>query len=558
MTSRTKALRLVLSTTLAACVATAAQAQFGGPPAPPGPLTEAVTDKGTVRGYPGIERGVTAFVGIPFGAPPLGDLRWKVPQPVEPWEGVLEAKHFKPACVQSSGLPRYKNPAVDEQQSPVMSEDCLYLNVWTPAKATDEKLPVMLWLYGGAYTDGGGNSPYQRGDHIAATGAVYVSMNYRLGSLGFLAHPDLAAESEHGSSGNYAMADVIAVLKWIRANIEQFGGDPDNVTIFGQSAGAAMAGALIGSPEAAGLFHRAIPQSGGYMALGIAQMTGRAAAEGQTKAALERIGNPSIAELRAMPAEEVFQKVRGNGMIVDGWIIPQDVSITIAHGRQNKVDVLTGSNANEFGFGGGFGPPATAESWKAGAAQRWRDLAELGMLAYPAETDAEAQAISSQPGGDAMAWHQRLMAEDQVKQGRSGYHYLFTNRPHYDPGQADNGTTHAGEVAYVLGTLNEERLFPDSSSRKLNERDPAQWAFSDQVMQYWVNFARTGNPNGEGLPHWPSVAESPDTEAMLLTSASSHAGAWTTDARLKLFSATYERDVLKPLGLERDAGPDGE
>lgn len=557
MTSRTKALRLTLTTALAVLTATAAQAQFG-PPAPVPEMQKPIqTDKGLVKGYPGIERDVVAFVGIPFGAPPVGDLRWKVPQPVAPWEGVLEAKTFKPACIQNSAVPRYKNAAVDEQHSPGMSEDCLYLNVWTAAKAAGEKRPVMLWLYGGAYTDGGGNSPYQRGDHIAANGAVMVSMNYRLGSLGFLVHPELAKESEHNASGNYALADVIAVLKWIKANIAQFGGDPDNVTIFGQSAGAAMAGGLLGAPEAAGLFHRAIPQSGGYMALGIAQMTKREAAEAQTARTMEGLGNPSLAELRAMSATDAFAKLGRQGMIVDGWIIPQDVSLTVAQGKQNPVDILTGSNEMEFAFGGGFGPPATAESWKDGAAQRWRDLAELGMLAYPAATDQEAQAVSGMPGVDAMAWHQRLMAEDQVKLGKSGYQYLFTNRPHYDSG-ADTGTTHAGEVAYVMGTLDEERLFPDGSSRKLNTRDPAQWAFSDQVIKYWVNFARTGNPNGEGLPYWPSVAEAKDSEAMLLTSAGSAAGEWATDAQVKFHSAVYKRDVLTPLGIERDAGPDGE
>jgi len=556
MSTRTKALRLALSTALLAS-AGAAYAQFGPPAELPAMQQPIQTDKGLVKGYPGIEPGVVAFVGIPFGAPPVGDNRFKVPQPVKPWEGVLDAKHFKPACIQNSGLPRYKNAAVDEQQNPEMSEDCLYLNVWTGAKTADEKRPVMLWLYGGAYTDGGGNSPYNRGDHIAAEGAVMVTMNYRLGSLGFFSHPELDKESPHGTSGNQALADIVTVLQWIHDNIDKFGGDPNNVTVFGQSAGAAIAGALLGVPEAEGLFNRAIPQSGGYMALGIAQMNKKENAQNLLNTALERIGNPSLAELRAMPATELFQKIRGSGMIVDGWIVPQDVSITVAEGKQNKVDILTGSNEMEFAFGGGFGPPATAESWKAGAAQRWRDLADLGMLAYPAASDEEAKAVSGMPGVDAMAWHQRLMAEDQVKLGKSGYQYLFTNRPHYANG-ADTGTTHAGEVAYVLGTLDEERLFPDGSSRKLNERDPAQWAFSDQVIKYWVNFARTGNPNGDGLPYWPSVAESPDNEAMLLTSAGSHAGEWATNAQIKFHSAVYKRDVLTPLGLDRDAGPDGE
>jgi para-nitrobenzyl esterase len=537
--------------------ASVAQAQFGPPPPVPAMQQPIQTDKGQVQGYPGIEPGVVAVLGIPFGKPPIGDSRWKVPQPVEPWQGVLDGKHFKPACIQASGLPRYKNAAVDLAESPAASEDCLYLNVWTGAAAAGEKRPVMLWLYGGAYTDGGGNSPYQRGDHLAAKGAVVVSMNYRLGGLGFLVHPDLAKESPHNASGNYALADAIAAMKWIKANIAAFGGDPDNITIFGQSAGAAMAGGLLGSPEAAGLFQRAIPESGGYMALGIGRMTARDAAEKQTADALGRIGNPTLAQLRAMPAQEVFSKLRGSGMIVDGWIIPQDVSLTIAQGKQNKVDILTGSNGNEGGFGGGFGPPATAENWKSGAAQRWGELAALGLAAYPVATDEEAKAASSMPFSDGMAWHQRLMAEDAVAAGKSGYQYHFTNRPHYDEGKPNNGTTHAGEVAYVFGTLDEERLFPDGSSRKLNERDPAQWAFSDQVMQYWVNFARTGNPNGPGLPNWPSVKESSDTEAMLLTSEGPKPGAWTTDAKLQLYSGMYNRDVLTPFKLKRDKGPDG-
>jgi para-nitrobenzyl esterase len=184
-------------------------------------------------------------------------------------------------------------------------------------------------------------------------------------------------------------------------------------------------------------------------------------------------------------------------------------------------------------------------------------LAKQGLAAYPAASDEEARAVSSLPFSDAMAWQARLMAEDQAAAGKQGWFYHFTNRPHYAPGQPDIGTTHAGEVAYVFGTLDEERLFPDGSSRKLNERDPAQWAFSDQVMKYWVNFARTGNPNGDGLPKWPSVGEASDGEGMLLTSSGSAAGAWTTPAKLDLYSGQYARDVVKPLKLKRKTGPSG-
>src|SRR6185295_12354557 len=227
-----------------------------------------------------LKSGVRAFKGIPFGAPPVGDLRWKEPQPVPKWEGVRKAEQWGNACVQPNQPARNpNNVTVDLPDSPKMSEDCLYLNVWTSAPRAGAKQAVMVWIFGGAYSEGGGNSPHNDGENLAKKGVVVVNFNYRLGPFGFFSHPELTKESGHNASGNQALADSLAVLRWVKTNIAAFGGDPNNVTIFGESAGAAMVGGLVGSPLAKGLFHRAISESGAWMGLGMGPMTPRAQAE---------------------------------------------------------------------------------------------------------------------------------------------------------------------------------------------------------------------------------------------------------------------------------------
>jgi para-nitrobenzyl esterase len=501
-----------------------------------------MTRTGLVSGVPGTRPGVTAFKGIPFGQPPVGALRWKAPQPVAAWKGVRPGDNFGNVCLQPPGRGR-PNVTVDLPGSPKMDEDCLYLNVWTAAKGAGEKRPVMVWLYGGAYSEGGGSSTYNWGDNLAAKGAVIVTFNYRLGSLGFLSHPELTAESGHNASGNYALMDAITVLRWMKDNIAGFGGDPNNVTIFGQSAGAAMNGGLAGSPEAKGLFQRAISESGAWMGLSIAKMATRQSAETRTLEAAEKAGAKSLADLRAMPAQDVLTKIRGQGMIVDGWIIPEDLSITFAQGRQNKVDVLVGANAEEGNFTAAFGPPVTLESWNKSAAQRWGSLADAGLAAYPASTDAEAKAVSSQPFSDGMAWHMRLFAQDQAKIGKKAWLYQFAHKPPYDPGKPALGAVHASEVAYVWDNLAKERLYPDGSSPELAGKDPAEQAFANQVSSYWVNFARTGDPNGPGLPKWPSIGELGPTEAMVLTGKDSGRGPWLSKPKLDFYDKMYARDV---------------
>lgn len=468
------------------------------------PGVPVATANGEVAGTAGKVEGVQAFKGIPFAAPPVGDLRWRPAQPAADWDGVLAADEFASPCMQPSQTERMpNNVSVDLPDSPSVSEDCLYLNVWTPAETADEKLPVMVWIYGGAYTEGAGSSPHNEGDPLASKGVVMVTFNYRLGSLGFLAHPELAAESPDGASGNYALSDALAALQWVQENIEAFGGDPDNVTIFGESAGSAIASALVGSPLSAGLFDKAISESGTWMGLNIAPMVPRESAEQQTLQAMEELGAGDLAALRAMPAEEALESLPAQGMIIDGWIIPEDLSITFAEGRQNPVSIIVGSNRDEGSFASGFGPPMTLENWQNSAAQRWGEQAELGLAAYPAATDEEAAAQNDMLFTDNMAWISRFFADKQRQIGQPAYVYHFVHEPPYAEGARNLGVCHTCEMPYVLGTLGMPRVYPDASSPALAASSPVEQEVSDVISGYWVNFARTGDPNGPGLPQWP-------------------------------------------------------
>lgn len=510
------------------------------------------TQNGWVQGVPSDKvDGVMVFKGIPFAAPPVGDLRWEQPQPAANWDGVRSAENWGDNCVQNPAPQRFPvNSATDMPDSPGISEDCLYLNVWTPTRSTDAQLPVMVWFYGGAYTEGGGSAPFSHGDQLADKGVIVVTANYRVGSLGFFSHPELTAASEHGASGNQALGDTIAVLQWVQDNIANFGGDPSRVTIFGESAGAAIDGGLAGAPPANGLFQRAISQSGAWMGLGIAPMMPRAQAEAMALGqAEEHFGTTSLAELRAKPAEEIFANIRGAGMMIDGYIIPEDLSVAFANGRQNPVDVLVGSNEDEGSFTASFGPPATLESWMQGEAMRYGSNVELGRAAYPASTDAEALAQSTRPFSDAMTWHMRQFADYQSDIGQQAYLYYFTHDPIYDEGRANLGAAHTGEIPYVFDNLCAPRTFPGGSSVEQMCGNPREEAFADQVSQYWVNFAATGNPNGEGLPHWPAVGETDRGEVMRLDADGSALGPWLTPEQDALYTAVWRERVANPLHI---------
>jgi para-nitrobenzyl esterase len=414
--------------------------------------------------------------------------------------------------MQPTGVGRL-NVSVDLPGSPQPSEDCLYLNVWTGAASSAERRPVMVWIFGGAYTEGAGSSPHNDGEALARKGAVVVTVNYRLGPFGFFAHPDLTRESGRNASGNYAMMDLLAALRWVQKNISAFGGDASNVTIFGESAGAALAAGLVGSPQAAGLFRRAISQSGAWMGLSLAPMRTRQSAEEAGANNAATLNASTLADLRSVSAAEIQKGLRGVGMIVDGWIVPEDLSITFAQGRQNRVDVLVGSNKDE----GSFvlrGP--TAEQWTSRVRSRWGELADAYLKMYPAGSDAEAARSSEEAFRDDMFWHMRLYAEAQAKRGNKAYLYYFTHEPPSDPGKPNLRATHTAEIPYVFNNLSAPRVFPDGSSPVLASASPNDRALAETISSYWVNFARRGDPNGKGLAPWPVFRDKHSGQAMIL------------------------------------------
>jgi para-nitrobenzyl esterase len=374
------------------------------------------TESGLVEGVPAGNAGVTAFKGIPFAAPPTGGLRWHAPEPAAKWSGVRRAGQFSAGCTQRRSGPfgpwsaEFISKAGMEGGS---SEDCLYLNIWTGANSEAEKRPVFVWIYGGGFSSGSGDVPIYDGEAMAAKGLVMITFNYRLGVLGFFAHPELTKESGHNASGNYAILDAIAALQWVRRNIAAFGGDPGNVTIAGQSAGAFMVNYLVASPLAKGLFHRAIAESGGAFlktaALGEAQEQGVKLAN-SLKAS-------NLAGLRSMPAEALLPS--GMGMqyrpIIDGYIVPKDVHSIFAEGEQNDVPVLAGWNA---GDGVALGPPLSAQKFREQAVKEYGELADEFLKVFPASDDqsaAESQKAASRD--QIFAWQSRTWARLQTSQG---------------------------------------------------------------------------------------------------------------------------------------------
>src|SRR5215831_9965729 len=378
---------------------------------------------------------VRVFKGIPFAAPPVGENRWRAPQPAAKWEGVRHADAFGAPCIAGApsqvrgggarggagaAAPASRPAQVAPAREPARSEDCLYANVWTSANNANDRRPVMVWIYGGGFTGGSGGLAWYDGENLASKGPVIVTFNYRLGTFGFFAHPELAKESGHNAAGNYGMLDAIAMLQWVKKNISAFGGDPNNVTIAGESAGANMVGALVGSAQAKGLFHRAIAESGGWMGLMMGKMTPSAQAQENGAKAMAALGVKSIAELRSKPLAELTG-LNGSGLVVDGYIIPEDVSVTFMNGKQNAVDVLTGSNKDEANFGicgptaglvgrGGGRGGMTLDAFKTNAERRFGDAAGDYAKLYGVTSDADTQPAAHIACADEITWNMRQWA----------------------------------------------------------------------------------------------------------------------------------------------------
>jgi para-nitrobenzyl esterase len=477
------------------------------------------TQSGPVEGTESQDARVRIFRGIPFAAPPVGELRWQAPRPVAPWQDVRKATAFGNRCMQA---PIFSDMIFRDE----VSEDCLYLNVWTPARAATERLPVMVWIYGGGFQAGSASEPRQDGETLAGKGVVVVSFNYRLGVFGFLAHPELTRESGHNASGNYGLLDQIAALHWVKANIAAFGGDPGKVTIFGESAGSFAVSALMASPLAQGLFHRAIGESGAFFNTGGGALApgSLAASEASGATFAESLGAPSLAALRAKPAADILQAAaKGPGRwfapMIDGYVLPRDIHAIYADGSQSHVPLLAGWNADEVRSSIVLAKEKpTAASFIERTRKQFGADADALLKAYPAASDAEALESAASLGSDLfIAYATWKWIEMHRQTGRSAvYRYRFDRAIPIAPGTKVNGVAatprdigarHAGEIEYVFGTLDSVPTVTwEEGDRKL----------SNLMMSYWSNFARSADPNGPGLPKWPGYDKATGDQIMHL------------------------------------------
>jgi para-nitrobenzyl esterase len=437
---------------------------------------------------------VARYLGVPYAAAPVAGLRWRPPQPVAPWQGVLETTHFAPACPQPLPPPGSFYQTEFFKTSERQSEDCLYLNVYTAARASTDRLPVMVWFHGGGFTQGSGSLPSFDGDALARNGVVLVTVNYRLGPLGFLALLELDAESPDHVSGNYGLLDMVAALRWVQANIGGFGGDERSVTIFGQSAGALGVGAMMASPLARGLFRRAIVESDPMFGMNDPTQTLSQSEQGGVKF-VDALHGRSVADLRMVPSTELLRAMGTNGVgfglrpNVDGHVLPHDLPELIATGQGNGEALLIGTNFDE---GTELLQSTTPEG-----------LAALAKRRFGAQGDAIAEIYRGSDAPSATSAQDRMQSDYLMaasarealvfaKQGKPAYAYRFTRlAPGSDPIKV--GAFHSAELAYVFGTQ-------ASIDRPWRPRDRE---LAREMQLFWTNFAKTGDPNGEGLPAWP-------------------------------------------------------
>jgi para-nitrobenzyl esterase len=477
------------------------------------------TVEGKVHGKTINQGKVRAFLGLPYAAPPVGELRWKAPEPSARWKGVRDATHYGARCMQPGG-----NDTVFQDNGP--SEDCLYLNVFTPIDATPKSnLPVMFWIHGGGYRGGSASISKFDGDFLPTKGVILVTINYRLGVFGFLATPGLAKEAG-GSAGNYGLMDMVTALRWVKDNIAKFGGDPKNVTIFGESAGSFAVSALMAAAPAEGLFDKAIGESGAEMNLGAPQRPASLEEiEQQDQEWAASLGAPTLAELRAMPASEILAAATKRGAphpgflpVIDGKLLTEPVAETYADGKQAHVPLLAGWNRDETHF---LAEGMTAAKWKEFAERKFGARAEEFLALYPGNTDAEAIRSAIDYNSDySIAFMTWKWVDAQTKTGDAPvYRYHFELAA--PPSKFHSGwyAFHSDEIEYVFGTLDTR---PGAAWR------PEDRKLSDEMMDYWTNFAKTGDPNGPGLPRWPCFDK---TGLLIHLDSTITAGPDTTRAR---------------------------
>jgi para-nitrobenzyl esterase len=468
------------------------------------------------------EDGLTIYRGIPFATPPVGDLRWRAPQPAAKWDGVKLATKFASGPIQAWGAPAGK------------SEDCLYLNVWTPMKSASDRIPVLVWIYGGGFNGGSTSEPVYSGEKLARKGVVLVSIAYRVGQLGFMAHPELSAESPNHVSGNYGLLDMIAGLQWIQKNIAAFGGDQNKVTIFGESAGGIAVSMLCASPLAKGLFHGAISESGGsfgpprpntFPGENLKRLPD---AERAGEAYAESAGVSSIAELRKIDAGKL-PAIRGLAWpIIDGCVIPDDQYKLYEAGKFNDTPILVGYNSDE---GASFSPPKTPADYITGTKTRYGKFAEDLLKAYPVDSNMVPKTARDLARDAAFGWHTWSWARLQSKIGKSkAYLYYFDQHPDYPEGspRAGYGSPHGQEVAYVFNHL-------DASNPQTTKTD---LSISEAMATYWTNFAKYGNPNGNGVPEWPAISDA--NPVVMYFNQTPHMGPVPGAESLKILDAYFK------------------
>lgn len=466
------------------------------------------------------ESGLNVFRGVPFAMPPVGDLRWREPQPVKNWKGVRKADKFGPRAMQ---LPIFGDMNF---RSNGLSEDCLYLNVWSPSKTNNEKLPVLVYIYGGGALAGDGSEPRYDGASMARKGIVSVTVNYRLGVLGFLSYPELTKESPHHASGNYGLLDQSAALQWLQKNIAAFGGDPKKITIAGESAGSYSVSAQMASPLSRNIIAGAIGESGSL--LGEA-MTSLQRAEKSGADWAKSIGKNSLADLRAMSADELMQATAKIDygtfpVCVDGYLFPKSPIDIFAAGQQAHVPLLVGWNSQEMAYQMVLGSDKpTVDNFKKAIQKIYGDHAAEAMKVYNASTDDEAEQAATDMAGDQFIGFGTWRWSDVQSKtgGKPVYRYMYARpRPEMraEMGNATanlaggvskdstgtapkappaKGAVHSAEIEYALGNLPTNRVY---------DWQPEDYLVSEIMQSFFANFIKTGNPNGLGVPRWPAIA----------------------------------------------------